>query len=77
MLECELQRQRKFPVEPRKAREAQEATTEIDMTKYAPPSIQQAYADARANRLLCEANADEKRAELELTQVTAKQEMLR
>ena len=34
--------------------------TEINMMKYAPPSSRQAYVDARANQLLCKANAGER-----------------
>jgi len=66
--------QRKLLTELRKARETQETATEIDMMKYAPPSIRQAYVYVRANQLLCKANADDEKraeAELELIQVTA------
>ena len=73
MLEYELQR--KLLTELRKTWETQEAATEteteINMMKYTPTSTRQAYVDARAKQLLCKANADEKRAELELIQVTA------
>ena len=63
--------QRKLLIELRKARETQEAANEIDVIKYASSSIRQAYADTRAHQLMCKANADKKRAELELIQVTA------
>jgi len=73
VLEYELQR--KLLTELRKTWETQEAATEteteINMMKYTPTSTRQAYVDARAKQLLCKANADEKRPELELIQVMA------